>query len=113
MKKSNLVISLITGMLIFALTSSAFAQDWPQWRGINRDGNVTGFKAPKIWPKELKQEWKITVGLGDASPVLVGNKLYCFSRQGNNEVLLCLDASSGKELWQNKYAAVVVTGRFR
>lgn len=110
MKKSNLVISLMAGLLIFALTSSAFAQDWPQWRGINRDGNVTGFKAPQNWPKELKQQWKITVGLGDASPVLVGKKLYSFSRQGTDEVVLCLDASSGKELWQNKYAAVVVTG---
>lgn len=110
MKKSNLVISLIAGMLIFALTSSAYAQDWPQWMGINRDGNVTGFKAPQNWPKELNQEWKITVGLGDASPVLVGTKLYSFSRQGTDEVVLCMDATSGKELWQNKYAAVVVTG---
>jgi len=100
----------MVGIMILALTTSAIAQDWPQWRGANRDGNVTGFKAPQTWPKELKQEWKITVGLGDAGPVLVGKKLYSFSRQGTDEILLCLDAVSGKELWQDKYSAVVVTG---
>ena len=109
MKKANLIFSWIAG-IIFTLTISANGQDWPQWRGATRDGNVAGFKAPKTWPKELKQEWKITVGLGDATPVLVGNKLYCFTRQGTDEVLLCLDAASGKEIWQDKYAAQVIAG---
>src|SRR5262245_43265193 len=50
--------------------------DWPQWRGPNRDAKVSDFKAPKTWPKELKQQWKITVGEGVATPALVGDKLY-------------------------------------
>lgn len=111
MKKANLMLSSMAGFVFLVFTTtSAFAQDWPQWRGAERNGNVTGIKVPQAWSKELKQEWKITVGLGDAGSVLVGNKLYSFSRQGTDEVLLCLDAGSGKELWQNKYAAVVVTG---
>ena len=48
--------------------------------------------------------------LGDSSPVLVGNRLYVFTRQGDDEVTLCLDAANGKELWKDKYAAVAVTG---
>ena len=110
MKKTGLIISSLVVILLLTSVINVSAQDYPQWRGVNRDGNVTGFKAPAVWPKELKQEWKITVGLGDAGPVLVGKKLYSFSRQGTDEVLLCLDAVSGKELWQNKYAACVVTG---
>ena len=70
MKKSNLIISAIVTLIIFSTTNS-FSQDWPQWRGINRDSKVTGFKAPAAWPAELKQEWKVTVGFGDATPVLV------------------------------------------
>ena len=97
-------------MIIFIGSGYISAQDWPQWRGVNRDGNVTGFKNVKTWPKELKEQWKITVGLGDATPVLAGNKIYSFSRQGTDEVILCLDAKTGKELWQNKYAALAVTG---
>ena len=87
------------------------AQDWPQWRGINRDGKVTGFKAPKTWPQQLNQTWKVTVGLGDATPALLNNKLYVFTRQGENELLQCLDAATGKQVWQSAgYPAVAVSG---
>ena len=89
---------------------SVAAQDWPQWRGANRDGKVTGFTAPQAWPKELTQKWKVTVGAGDAAPALVGDKLYVFSRQGADEVTLCLSATDGKELWRNAYAAQAPTG---
>ena len=73
-------------------------QDWPQWRGPNRDNHVVGFTAPKIWPKELAQTWKVKVGLGEASPVLVGDKIYVFARQGGDEVTRACDAISGKEI---------------
>ena len=58
------------GML---MASSVMAQDWPQWRGLNRDGKVMGFKAPATWPKELTKKWTVQVGNDDASPVLVGD----------------------------------------
>ncbi len=96
-------------IILISLTA-AFSQDWPQWRGINRDGKVTGFAAPGTWPKELIMKWKVTVGLGDATPALVAEKLYIFTRQGNEEVTLCLDAADGKELWRDKYEAQAVTG---
>jgi outer membrane protein assembly factor BamB len=94
------------------LINSGFvlAQDWPQWRGPNRDGKVTGFAAPQAWPGTLTQKWKTAVGSGDATPALVGDKLYVFARQDGEEVTLCLDAGSGKELWQDKYTAQAVTG---
>jgi outer membrane protein assembly factor BamB len=40
----------------------------------------------------------------------VGDKLYVFARQGDDEVVLCLDATNGKEVWNQKYAAQAVTG---
>ena len=87
------------------------AQDWPQWRGPNRDGKVAGFSAPPTWPTNLTQRWKVTVGKGDASPVLVGDRLYAFGRQDADEVLLCLDFASGQTIWEAKYpAGRVVTG---
>jgi outer membrane protein assembly factor BamB len=109
MKKINLVISVIAALILFSSTNS-FSQDWPQWRGINRDSKVTGFKAPAAWPAELKQAWKVTVGFSDATPVLSANKIYLNTRQGDQEVILCLDAATGKELWENSYAAMAVTG---
>jgi outer membrane protein assembly factor BamB len=109
MKKVTLVISVLVALFILSSTIS-FSQDWPQWRGINRDSKVTGFKAPATWPAELKQQWKVSVGSGDATPVMVGNKIYLNTRQGDQEVVLCLDASTGKELWKTPYPAIAVTG---
>jgi len=90
--------------------SCAWAQDWPQWRGPDRDGKVAGFTAPQTWPQELKLKWSVPVGQGDATPALVGDKLYVCTRQGDQEVTLCLDARTGKELWNDKYAAQAVEG---
>jgi outer membrane protein assembly factor BamB len=87
------------------------AQDWPQWRGANRDGKTGAFAVPSTWPASLTQKWKITVGKGDSSPALVGDSLYVFARQGTDEVLFCLDAATGNERWKSAYPAnYVVTG---
>ena len=96
MKTMTGCVGLLAGG--FALVSAGLAadSDWPQWRGSNRDGKVAGFTAPQAWPKELTRKWSATVGTGDATPALVGDKLYVFARQGENEVVLCLDAASGK-----------------
>jgi outer membrane protein assembly factor BamB len=94
---------LVWGCLVGLIAGNAFAQDWPQWLGPHRDGKVEGFHTPKTWPKELKQQWKVAVGDGVATPALVGNKLYVFGREEGQEVIRCLNAATGEEIWQNKY----------
>jgi len=96
--------------LFTALGTRAQAQDWPQWRGPNRDDKAAGFTAPKTWPQEFHQKWKVTVGQADATPALADGKLYVFSRRDSNEVVQCLDAATGKELWNNKYEVMAITG---
>ncbi len=110
MKNTNRTSAVMVCCAILISTGCVFAQNWSQWRGPNRDGKVTGFTAPPQWPKELTQKWKVTVGAGDATPALVGDKIYVFTRQGNDEVTLCLNASNGKEIWRDQYAAQTVTG---
>ncbi|HVK17019.1 MAG TPA: PQQ-binding-like beta-propeller repeat protein [Fimbriiglobus sp.] len=90
---------LVAGLVVLSFA----AADWPQWRGPNRDAKVTGFTAPKAWPKELTKKWTVPVGNANATPALVGDRLYVFAREGGSEVTRCLDAASGKELWQDKY----------
>jgi len=109
--KSSLKLLTASVILMSVSLLASQAQDWPQWRGINRDGKVAGFKAPQTWPQQLSQTWKVSVGFGDATPALVNNKLYVFTRQGDNEILQCIDASTGKQLWQSTgYPAPVVSG---
>jgi outer membrane protein assembly factor BamB len=95
---------------VLVCAGSVLAQDWPQWRGANRDGKVSGFTAPEKWPQQLAQKWKTTVGAGDSTPALVGDKLYVFSRQGEEEVISCLNAADGKEVWKDHYTAQVIGG---
>jgi outer membrane protein assembly factor BamB len=111
MKNISQSIASIVASVVLISGDGLLARDWPQWRGPNRDGKVTGFSAPPTWPTNLNQRWQVTVGKGDASPVLAGEKLYAFSRQETDEVVLCLDVTSGKPLWKAKYpAGRVVTG---
>jgi len=101
---------MVVGCVMLLSANSLSAQDWPQWRGPNRDAKVTGFKVLENWPKELTQKWKVPVGDGVATPALVGDKLYAFTRQGGDEVLRCLNAADGKEIWSDKYEAGGATG---
>ena len=91
--------------LLFALPIHvSLAQDWPQWRGPHRDGLVASFTPPTAWPENLKPVWKIQVGIGHASPVVVGRKVYLHSRQGEEEVVAAFDLDTGKQLWRDSYA---------
>jgi outer membrane protein assembly factor BamB len=91
--------------LAFLVPSPSPAADWPEWRGPNRDGVAAGFTAPKAWPRKLTEVWAAKVGEGHASPVVVGDKIYLLTRQKNDEVVLCLEAATGKEAWRSSYPA--------
>lgn len=103
-------IMFATALSLGGLTVAAHAGDWPQWRGPDRDAKAAGFNAPQTWPPELTQKWKMTVGQGNATPALVGDRLYVFARDAGGETTLCLDATTGKELWRDKYEAMPATG---
>jgi hypothetical protein len=80
----NKICSIIAFLLSVAIALASqvcFAQDWPQWRGPNRDGVVVSFPAPKVWPDKLKTLWKMPVGIGHSSPVtLAGEFTYTRGR---------------------------------
>lgn len=83
------------------------ARDWPQFRGPDRNGVASAFAAPRVWPEQLTLEWKVEVGTGYATPILVRDRLYVFTRQGDHEVMQAIDAASGRSVWQSSYPAIV------
>jgi len=66
---------------------------------MNRDGSASAFVMPKTWPNNLTMKWKVEVGPGYATPIVVGNRVFVFSRQQENEVMRAIDAESGKVIW--------------
>lgn len=89
---------------LIPLLSLLSADDWPQWRGPNRDGVVNNSAGPPSWPEQLKQRWKVTVGEGHSSPILLGKSIYVFTRQHGSEFLSAIDIDHGKIIWQQSYA---------
>src|SRR5688500_10928016 len=75
-----------------AATAQTSPQDYPQWRGVNRDGAASAFAEPKSWPERLTLKWKADVGEGYGTPIVIGNRVYTLTRQNGNEVMTARDA---------------------
>jgi outer membrane protein assembly factor BamB len=106
----NLMRTGVAGLVVFvgfsiAVAGQNRAADYNQWRGANRDGGVASFTPPATWPEKLTQKWKVEAGLGYATPLVVGNRIYLFSRVGDNEVMSALDPENGKVIWRTGSAA--------
>ncbi|HLN73891.1 MAG TPA: PQQ-binding-like beta-propeller repeat protein [Prolixibacteraceae bacterium] len=97
MKK--LILSMLVIAIAIILAGSVTAQDCCGWRGNERDGKVSGFVKPVVWPAQLTKVWQSNAGLGDASPVMADGKLFLHVKQDSSEVMLCMDAATGKEIW--------------
>ncbi|MDI1312702.1 PQQ-binding-like beta-propeller repeat protein [Prosthecobacter sp.] len=97
------MISLRTLSLLLALTPSLLpAEDWPQWRGPRLDGTSkdTGFPISA----DGNVTWKVELpGSGHASPIVWQDRIFIVAALPENEerALLCLDRTSGKQLWQS------------
>src|SRR5581483_6791865 len=100
-------------LALLALVSSSRADDWPQWMGPRRDdswterGIVDHF--PQNGPPVL---WRAPINGGYCGPAVVGNRLFVMDRPVKTssetngvkeERVLCLDASTGKALWEHSY----------
>lgn len=106
----RITLPALASLMILAMSSglavrSARAGDWPQWRGPARDGVAVGESLPDALPGKLNRIWKVEVGEGHSSPVVVGNRVYLMARRGDDEYVLGLNASDGSEVWAHHYAA--------
>ena len=101
---NRLLPFLFSAAIVFALTQVGFAQDWSQWRGPKLDSVADGQTvveklddATKLWRYEMP-------GSGGSSPIVVGNRVFATSVDGESLVVICVDASTGDELWKKKVA---------
>jgi outer membrane protein assembly factor BamB len=92
-------------LFFFFLASPVLGNDWPQWRGPNRDGYASGAKLPKQWPEKLPApRWSNRIGEGYSSPVIAGGRVFILGREeAGKESCLCFDAETGKPLWRVTY----------
>lgn len=75
--------------------------DWPQFLGPQRDGVYQGDDVIQQWPHGGPTIlWHLQVGEGWSAPVAVDGKLILFHRVNDSEKLDCLEATTGKPIWQ-------------
>lgn len=91
------------------------AADWPQFRGPNGEARSDDTRVPVKWSATENLKWKLALpGPGSSCPVISGNKVFltCFSgHKENGDVsglvrhVVCVDKTTGKQLWQKDYPA--------
>lgn len=88
-----------------ASASALAAADWPQFLGPTRNATTVGADLAETWPKDGPPvAWQRKLGSGWAGPVVAGAKVIVFHRVGGEELVECLDAATGKELWKQAFA---------
>src|SRR4051794_18479586 len=79
---------------------TALAEDWPQFRGPNRDGSWNESGILESFPERgLKIRWRQVVGGGWSSPVVAQGRVFVFDvelvKPTARERLHCFDEKSG------------------
>ncbi|MDM7994916.1 MAG: PQQ-like beta-propeller repeat protein [Acidobacteriota bacterium] len=100
---------LTVAALLFFPAALALTEDWPQWRGPNRDGISKETGLLKQWPQEgPKLLWQVhDLGSGYATPSVSGGRIYLLSNKGlEDEFVSALDAKDGRKIWSTRIGKV-------
>lgn len=104
MKIQTILLGAVTLSALLTSALVAPAGDWPQWRGVNRDGKSTDTGLLKEWPAEGPPLlWKAGgLGRGYSSPTVVGGRIYTMGDLGENSFVIAQSPEDGKILWTTK-----------
>jgi hypothetical protein len=97
-------LALLAGLAL--PVAGAVAADWPHWRGPARSGvspEPSGWSGAQ-WPVR-QPVWTGKVGAGSTSPLVIGGRLYTLGWSDGKDHVVCLDAATGKPLWEQSYTA--------
>jgi outer membrane protein assembly factor BamB len=104
----NRVIACTASTIVLVLaTLSAVADDWPQWRGPNRDGVWNEKGVLDEFPAEgLEPLWVAKIGSGYSGPTVADGRVFVTDRVRQPrqvERILCFDLKTGAEVWNTAY----------
>lgn len=81
--------------------------DWPEYRGVDRDGIVRNVSISADWTKNPPKElWRQPVGGGYAAFSVANGFLVTIEQRRDEEAVVCYQASTGREVWVCKWKAL-------
>ena len=105
MTKPRIAISAL--LLAAAAPGALLADDWPQWRGPERDGVWRETGLLESFPDEgLTIRWSTPIGPGYSGPTVADGRVYVSDRVREPEPaerIHCLDWKTGEILWTHAY----------
>jgi len=96
-------LNVIVVLLMLTSATNVQAENWPNWRGPNGDGTSSETNLPTKWDSTTNVLWKVPIpGIGHASPIVWGDKLFTVTAKPETQekLLLCYDTKTGNLLWQ-------------
>lgn len=95
-----------------ALPAAAPAADWPMFRGPGASGVSAETGLLAAWPAAGPSEvWRVPLGEGYSGLSVVGGRMYTLYGDAQDELVVALDASTGKELWRHRLDAKYIDGQ--
>src|SRR6184192_2395976 len=93
MSNVRLALGFLVASVLMLAAVRARADDWPQWRGPNRDGHSQETGLLKEWPKDgPRLLWQVKdAGYGYATPSVVGDRLYLLGDKMKDEKTIDMD----------------------
>jgi outer membrane protein assembly factor BamB len=104
----------ILPLLVFSSALCSHAENWPCWRGPRLDGTSLESNIPREWSSSNNITWKAELpGAGHASPNVWNDRVFTVTAIAAKQarVLLCLDRSTGKFLWQKTVITAAMEGK--
>jgi outer membrane protein assembly factor BamB len=95
-------VVVIVAVVVMLAGASLSAEQWTGWRGAGRQG-VSTAAVPATLAAKASDVWAVPIGIGHASPIVDGQRVYVFARKGEQEVAQALDLATGKSLWSAAY----------
>jgi len=103
MKSAHQTAVAVAVTIALTMGSMVYGADWPNWRGPNHDGISPEKGLKTTWEEEPKTLWEYPIGPGFSSFACVGGKVYTCGNKDKKQVLFCLDANTGKEIWNRPF----------
>ncbi|MCH7989854.1 MAG: PQQ-binding-like beta-propeller repeat protein [Planctomycetes bacterium] len=101
MNRLFLIVCTLASISTFSIGFAAKPGDWPQWRGINRDGRSAETGLLDSWPKEGPTAvWKNkNIGLGFSTVSIADGRVFTQGNVDGEGRIFCIDEKTGKTIW--------------